>query len=299
MALRAGYHGIKNIKSSQIMLRSEQEILGAKNLLENKAVSGTRGTITITVNADKSITLSAGTSASTAAAPEINSSVFLAKGKYIVSSGVANKKVFMRVTIDGQHTPIYNKEIMIDLAADKTIEVRLYLVENTTLTESITFYPMIRLASDPDKTYVPYAMTNRELTVNRFEKGVLTSSSDLDDITETGIYKVRTAPAHAPENTGYCSLIVNSIDNNQCIQIVNKHNVMYQRRKFSPSTGVFEWSNWYKFTGTEVTPASLTSVSPETRSDAQELTADDPESTEDEPVVKKTTKKATKKTEEV
>lgn len=144
--------------------RSEQAVLGAKNLLENKIENGTRGTISITVNEDKSITLGAGTSASTASAPVINSNVFLKKGTYIVSSNVANGDFFMRVTVDGTNTPIYDKEITLTLDADKTVEVRLYLVENKTLSSALTFYPMIRLASDPDDTYVPYAMTNQQIT---------------------------------------------------------------------------------------------------------------------------------------
>lgn len=116
-----------------------------------------------------------------------------------------------------------------------------------------TVYPMLRLASDPDDTYQPYAMTNRELTEKVFEKRILTSADDLDDILETGIYEVATAPANSPENWTYYTLLVearNAADARQ-IAFVPKTSscVMYMRsRGGSPVS----WKSWYKFTGTVV-----------------------------------------------
>lgn len=47
------------------------------------------------------------------------------------------------------------------------------------------FYPMIKLASDPDSTFTPYAMTNRELTQAKLDvtqlKTVVAASSDFAD----------------------------------------------------------------------------------------------------------------------
>lgn len=250
MALKAGYVGIKKNTIGKLATRSEMAVLGAKNLLENKAVNGTRGTITITVNADKTITLSPGTSASTASAPEINASVFLKKGSYIISSGATNSNFFMRVTINGSHTPIYNKAIRLDLTEDKTIEVRLYLVENKTLTESLTFYPMIRLASDPIDTYVPFAMTNHELTESLFDKNrVITNADDLNNITESGIYSITTAPTNSPENKTYATLIVKYRADSDITQIVITPSAIYTRKMGGSPTS---WGSWYKYTGTAV-----------------------------------------------
>jgi hypothetical protein len=39
-------------------------------------------------------------------------------------------------------------------------------VGNGTTVNNVDVYPMLRLASDPDDTHVPFAMTNRELTEN-------------------------------------------------------------------------------------------------------------------------------------
>ena len=75
---------------------------------------------------------------------------------------------------------------------------------------------MIRLASDPDDTYSPCAMTNKELTNNfltaLFSHPVLLTSSDsLNNITTGGLYRIEaTAPTNAPtgmSNT-YSMLIV-------------------------------------------------------------------------------------------
>ena len=50
---------------------------------------------------------------------------------------------------------------------------------------NLVFYPMLRLASDPDDTYQPYAMTNRELTEKKINiadlKTVVSASSDFTD----------------------------------------------------------------------------------------------------------------------
>lgn len=46
---------------------------------------------------------------------------------------------------------------------NNTIFVQIIIRSGQTVS-NLTFYPMLSLASDPDDTYVPYAMTNRELT---------------------------------------------------------------------------------------------------------------------------------------
>ena len=63
---------------------------------------------------------------------------------------------------------------------------RAYIViKNGTTVSNKMFYPMLRLASDPDDTYQPYAMTNRELTEEKINlsdlKTVVSASSDFAD----------------------------------------------------------------------------------------------------------------------
>ena len=126
------------------------------------------------------------------------------------------------------------------------IEIRIQSGYNT---DGLVFNPMLRLASDPDDTYVPYTMTNRELTENVFAKRTLTSADDLNNVTETGIYGVATAPANSPENKDYYTLIVQKSSNDAIRQIITRKDVIYSRAYSGyPTT----WSSWYKFTGTEV-----------------------------------------------
>lgn len=89
------------------------------------------------------------------------------------------------------------------------------------------------------------------LADNVFDKGLLTSSNDLDDVTNTGIYRVRdSVPTNSPEGIAWYSLIVNQVNFNNIQQQVCKANFIYQR-VYAGATPT--WSAWYKITGTIVT----------------------------------------------
>ena len=106
---------------------------------------------------------------------------------------------------------------------------------------------MLRLASDPDDTYQPYAMTNRELTEKRFEKRTLTSNDDLNNITEAGIYGIATQPSNSP--VSYATLIVNKRSDGGISQLIQQSNSIYTRAYGGETPA---WTSWYKFTGTVV-----------------------------------------------
>ena len=96
-------------------------------------------------------------------------------------------------------------------------------------------------------------MTNKDLTDSVFKKRTLSSSDDLDDIVESGIYGISTSPAHIPENQSYCTLIVNTNAGGGVNQIIFRNNpteaFIYERRYGGePLT----WSSWFKFSGTIV-----------------------------------------------
>lgn len=135
-----------------------------------------------------------------------------------------------------------------------SLNVNFYSASDVSQIGDVTYDNLIlKLASDPDDTYVPYAMTNRELTEKVFEKRVLTSADDLDNILETGIYTVTTSPANSPENITYYTLLVQGGDIYNLQQVIFKSSsrsgVIYTRDKGgSPSA----WHDWYKFTGTVV-----------------------------------------------
>lgn len=241
---------------------ADNGVLGAKNLLKifNMSYSG----IDTFVNSDGSIT-SRGTKASSGGSNfrilEPNK-FMLPIGKYKLSLSGTPADKGLRLSLVPSTGDWITKaivtngnEVEFEITSadlDKTISMFFVPVEAGTVIDW-TYYPMLRLASDPDDTYVPYAMTNRELTEKVFEKRTLTSADDLNNITETGIYTITSAPVNSPENVSYCSLLVQAQDSYNIRQIVfkNSYNTgsIYTRDKGgSPSI----WHSWRKFTGTVV-----------------------------------------------
>ena len=139
---------------------------GAKNLLANTATSKTVGEVDFTVNADGSVT------AVVNSAPSANRQLALdwtiGPGTYIVtgcpSGGSRSAQTYwLDVKYDGS---TYINEIGegIKFTVSSSISGAHVTIGVNCPIGTYTFYPMIRLASDTDDTYQPYAMTNKELT---------------------------------------------------------------------------------------------------------------------------------------
>lgn len=167
-----------SLYGAEIFPRVEQNVLGAKNLLPmnlnaiksintggswNGNVYTLRG-VDWTVNDDLSITAN-GT------ATGGNSTINILNSNFVVNDeiftccpiGGASNKYFARAYA-GESTfrddygdgIVYNDPVTLTYIG--------CLITSGITVSNIIFKPMIRLASDPDATYVPYAMTNRELT---------------------------------------------------------------------------------------------------------------------------------------
>lgn len=174
---------------------SAQAILGAKNLLPypfedtTKTASG----ITFTDNGNGSITIGGSTSQTATA----NARFFLFKfkdattieaGTYKFTKGFT--KAGVQIIIDAFNASgAFIKNIVTSENEDieGTIDYNGYtqvsasiVVKNTTVIDSpITAFPMYRLATDPDPTYVPHVMTNKELTDIASPVGICNSISDM------------------------------------------------------------------------------------------------------------------------
>lgn len=155
--------------------RSEQRVLGAKNFIHPYSVSQVLNGYTFTVNADGTITVSGSpTDATIPTYFEIDYShndVFnLPVGDYILSGGLSPSEGSVFVNR-------YNGATFVDnFLAYSTAEafmphtkvgytsttMGIAVLPGVVFSTAKTFKPMIRLASDPDDTYVPYAPTNRE-----------------------------------------------------------------------------------------------------------------------------------------
>ena len=150
-------------------------VYGAKNLLPNGLTTLVESGVTLTVNADKSITASGTASATTAKTICELTSAQLPADTYIASRGTTDPAV--RIGIDGYNNGVWAKSILyqaftdndvisVDYNGYNSVRVVIEIISGTDLTIPLTVYPMIRDSRITDPTYVPYAMTNRELTDN-------------------------------------------------------------------------------------------------------------------------------------
>lgn len=193
MALRAGYYGIKRgLKAklaeiagawdetvSSIFPRDEQAVLGAKNQFDGTKGSIDNGGLTgAIVNADGSVTVPSGTTSGFFLYPNSSSydKCYIVKPNtsYKFSIGYKSSNVYLSVNYkansgDSWHLITEKNNVSeIEFTTPSTIYavwIRFTITQNIAF-EGATFYPMLRFATDPDDTYVPYAMTNRELTVS-------------------------------------------------------------------------------------------------------------------------------------
>ena len=196
MALRAGYYGVKRFLRNKLETiagtydetikslfpRSEQMILGSKNILNNKnIVSKESNGLTFTVNADKSVTVNGtATSDTSYSFFSFSDNVEIPEGNYILSDEAGfyyggNDAAYLtlaRKKGDGQTNydittvrSSHSKAFDVNYSLYNRFSCYLFIIKDTVL-DNLTFKPMLRLASDPDDTYEPYAMTNRDLTAS-------------------------------------------------------------------------------------------------------------------------------------
>jgi hypothetical protein len=183
------YH--ESVKEEIEQIYADNGVLGAKNLLKVTANTQTINGVTFTVNADGSVTVN-GTASAIAFFPIVpNNTMTIKKGSYILSAGdgiIGNYSKY-GLYINTASGDIANtraeENTHFALSADILItECKIFVTSGTTVS-NLVFKPMIRLASDPDDTYVPHAMTNRELTEKKINiadlKTVVSASSDFTD----------------------------------------------------------------------------------------------------------------------
>lgn len=195
------YH--ESVEEEIKQIRAGNGVLGAKNLLPYTRDSSTytQSGVTYTRNADGSINAN-GTATANSFLPiaerlehPINN---LKKGvEYILSGdygmGSGNGYVYANfyngstrlggVNTGGNGSVKFKIPESINGTVVDDIDFGIGVLNGKTV-NNFTFYPMLRLASDPDDTYQPYAMTNRELTK---KAGVWTSpvSCLVDDTSAT------------------------------------------------------------------------------------------------------------------
>ena len=152
-------------------------VLGAKNLLPNNAESQTVNGVTFTVNRDGSITANGTASADTTLflLDANRGSLLDDRGKSLVLSGRPTEGVTLnggscQLTVgeNVNNTWVFHS----DNGSGETFTLNssrlqdnayIWITSGVTLDNAV-FKPMLRPASIEDDTYVPYSMTNREMT---------------------------------------------------------------------------------------------------------------------------------------
>lgn len=171
--------GSNNPVKSDGIYDSEKDIyavmgkMGAKNLLpypykeSTKTVNG----ITFTDNGDGTITADGTATSDAVITLYQNNTSILKAGRYILSGcpegGGANIYKIQAAknnwTFGGSD---YGAGVVLNITNESTQQIQLIriMVSSGQTVSDLTFKPMLRLASDTDDTYQPYAKTNKQLT---------------------------------------------------------------------------------------------------------------------------------------
>ena len=237
--------------------RSEANVLGAKNLLENTASGKEENGLTFVINSDKSVSVYGTATARTLLKIATVNTSTIPQGNYLLSGckgGTSNTYKFLYTDNQSQSYSNYDGDTAIVIFTRETSSLYIEVANGANLGTQgspTIFRPMIRLATDPDSTYAPYAMTNRELTTGKLNSTpiILSSANDLNNVFDTGLYYFTSAPSHSPESASYAPMLVVTRTTGDTQQLIFGVSAFYSRHYGgSPAS----WSNWVKYSGTVV-----------------------------------------------
>jgi len=157
-----------DVKDKSAMTLALNNKVGAKNFIAYPYHTSTTTVlgVTFTVNSDGTVGVNGTATALTGIALMYNKTI--KAGKYILSSGIANENVWVRIYKNESPYTVYAKtglnEVEFEFNEDMDKLVIAIGVDDGYTASGIVVKPMLRLAEDTDTTYQPYAMTNRDLT---------------------------------------------------------------------------------------------------------------------------------------
>lgn len=183
---------------------------GSKNILPNYVTPFSSGGADVAIDDDDIITVTASSALTDNCNIypagdgniEENKRLYLPKGTYIGSgcpSGGSASTYYVHFRNQSTSTNLgydYGEGVEFTLDSDTWIVVRASVRNGYTISDSIVFKPMITLATDVPSDYahyVPYAMTNRELTEKLIADANLGTAVDLS--TYTAYSNMYTAPS--------------------------------------------------------------------------------------------------------
>lgn len=137
---------------------------GSKNLADTSLISNSiRNGVTRKNNGDGSITYSGTSTATNAIYLPLMGDQNLGKGTYIFTPNPMTAATYIyQIYKNGSYWKNYALTQTIEITEAGKYSIGIAIKSNATI--SNTFKPMLRYAAIKDDTYVPYAITNRELT---------------------------------------------------------------------------------------------------------------------------------------
>lgn len=152
---------------------------GSKNLVDTSLITsaiGIGGGVTRKNNGDGSITYSGTSTANHAIYLPLMEGQNLGKGTYIFTPNPMTAATYIyQIYKDGRYWNNYALTQTIEITEAGKYSFGVAIKSNATI--SNTFKPMLRYAAIKDDTYVPYAMTNRELTEKVIDTGWKTTDN--------------------------------------------------------------------------------------------------------------------------
>ena len=177
--------GLSNVKQA---LSNYVADYGVKNLLENTSSSFDANGVHFVVNSDGTVTVSTESGGATINTP-LNIATGITINKPVRLSGCPSGGSLNSYWLDTGVTTYADIGSGVSVNSLSNATIRLVVKGGTVITTPIVFKPMITDANAPNSDYnhyVPYAMTNKELTDNKAEKSDLASISITGTTNSTG-----------------------------------------------------------------------------------------------------------------
>lgn len=152
---------------------------GSKNLVDTSLITsaiGIGGGVTRKINGDGSITYSGTSTVTNTIYLPLMEGQTLGKGTYIFTPNPMTAETYVyQIYKNGRYWKNYVLTQTIEITEAGKYSIGVAIRSNATI--SNTFKPMLRYAAIKDDTYVPYAMTNRELTEKVADTGWITTGN--------------------------------------------------------------------------------------------------------------------------
>ena len=157
-------------KAAQAEVNDIVNVLGAKNLFDGSIDTTVAKGVTFTQNADGTISVTGSNTQGSGIGIFAKSVQRLKAGSYILSGCPSPTSGGLHIQLSDSDLNVLvaeaydGNEASFTLNADTNCKIMYWGSGDLSITGTLVIKPMIRLATDPDTTFVPYSMTNQQMT---------------------------------------------------------------------------------------------------------------------------------------